>query len=66
MHFILGGRVKGGIYGRQPSLTDLANGDLKFSVDYRRLYATVARRWWGRKAEFLTGGPFAPLECLKA
>ena len=63
-HFILGGRVKGGIYGSQPSLTSLENGDLKFNVDYRRLYATIARNWWGLNDKFLKGGPFKGIDCL--
>ena len=64
-HFFLGGNVKGGLYGDQPSLTDLENRDLKFRIDYRRLYVTVARKWLGIKTEFLTSGPFAPIDCLK-
>ncbi len=42
-HFLLGGRVAGGVYGAYPSLTDRdSRGDLKFTTDFRRLYATVA------------------------
>ncbi|MDA0812467.1 MAG: DUF1501 domain-containing protein, partial [Verrucomicrobia bacterium] len=39
--FVVGGGVKGGIYGKHPSLTDLDRGDLKFNVDFRSVYATV-------------------------
>jgi uncharacterized protein (DUF1501 family) len=46
-HLVLGGKVKGGLYGIMPSLTDLQEGDLKHQVDYRSLYATVVRDWWG-------------------
>ena len=46
-HFIWGGAVKGGLYGQQPSLNDLDNGDLEFSMDYRSLYATVGYHWLG-------------------
>ena len=52
----MGGQVSGGLYGRQPSLTDLEGGDLKHAVDFRALYATVAERWWGLPAD---GSPFA-------
>jgi len=46
-HFLLGGRVKGGFYGSQPSLEDLDDGDLRYQLDYRSLYRTVAEDWWG-------------------
>jgi uncharacterized protein (DUF1501 family) len=39
--FLLGTPVKPGLYGEQPSLTDLDNGDLKVSTDFRDLYATL-------------------------
>jgi uncharacterized protein (DUF1501 family) len=38
--FFLGAPVSGGLYGQQPSLTDLDAGDLKASTDFRDLYAT--------------------------
>jgi uncharacterized protein (DUF1501 family) len=39
--FVLGSPVRGGLYGRQPSLTDVDNGDLKFTTDFRDAYATL-------------------------
>ena len=44
---VLGGRVRGGFHGGIPSLTDLQNGDLKYTVDFRSVYATVLDRWLG-------------------
>ncbi|MGI5247058.1 DUF1501 domain-containing protein [Dactylosporangium sp. CA-139066] len=41
--FILGSPVKGGLYGEQPALSDLDNGDLKFTTDFRSVYATLLR-----------------------
>jgi uncharacterized protein (DUF1501 family) len=38
---ILGPRVVGGFYGEQPSLTDLDDGDLKATMDFRDVYAAV-------------------------
>lgn len=52
-HFWMGGRVRGGLYGRQPSLTDLDSGDLKFHVDFRDLYQTIGSSWWGIQGQFL-------------
>ena len=62
--FILGGKVVGGLYGDQPSLSDLENGDLKFNIDFRRIYTTIARRWWGVNTEFISGGPYPVIDCL--
>ncbi|PXX10993.1 DUF1501 domain-containing protein [Mycolicibacterium moriokaense] len=36
--FIAGAPVKGGFYGDQPSLTDLVDGDLKTTTDFRDIY----------------------------
>jgi uncharacterized protein (DUF1501 family) len=36
--FVAGGPVKGGFYGDEPSLTDLDNGDLKATTDFRDVY----------------------------
>lgn len=43
--FIAGSNVKGGLYGAYPSLTDLDNKNLKYSTDFRSVYATVLADW---------------------
>jgi uncharacterized protein (DUF1501 family) len=58
-HFILGGRVRGGLLGAPPSLTDLDGGDLRHSTDFRRLHATAAA-WWGAPE-----GAHRALPCLR-
>jgi uncharacterized protein (DUF1501 family) len=40
-------RIKGGLYGQPPSLTDLDDGNLKMTTDFRRVYATVIKEWLG-------------------
>ena len=45
--FLIGDRVAGGFHGEQPSLTDLDNGDLKATTDFRSVYAELARRMLG-------------------
>ena len=52
-HFLLGGRVRGGFYGEQPPLDDLVERNLAHRLHFRSLYATVAREWWGLKADFI-------------
>jgi uncharacterized protein (DUF1501 family) len=39
--FLIGDRVKGGFYGDQPSLSNLVNGDLAVTTDFRDIYAAV-------------------------
>ena len=46
--FVAGKPVKGGHYGRIPSLTKLDAGDnLIYTTDFRRVYATMISRWLG-------------------
>jgi len=40
-------RIKGGFYGHPPSLTDLDDGNLKMTTDFRRVYATAIKEWLG-------------------
>ena len=47
--------MKPGFYGRQPSLTDLDKGDLKFTTDFRSVYATVLAHWLKTPAEKVLG-----------
>ncbi|CAG7632785.1 DUF1501 domain-containing protein [Paenibacillus allorhizosphaerae] len=54
--FVLGGKVKGGLYGVMPSLTNLdSNGDLKYEVDFRSIYYTVLDRWLQGDAQSVLG-----------
>lgn len=50
--FVMGGGVKGGLHGAYPSLSDLQDGDLRHSVDFRSVFATVAQGCWGLSRDF--------------
>jgi uncharacterized protein (DUF1501 family) len=45
--FVIGSGVQGGLHGRHPSLTDLDDGNLKMTTDFRRVYATMIEEWLG-------------------
>jgi uncharacterized protein (DUF1501 family) len=62
--FVLGKGVSGGLYGDHPSLSDLDDGDLKFGIDFRSVYATVLENWLGASAQDLLGGTFDKLNFL--
>jgi uncharacterized protein (DUF1501 family) len=59
--FVAGAPVKGGIYGKSPSLSDLDQGDLKHNVDFRSVYATVLDDWLRAKSESVLRGKFPSL-----
>ncbi len=65
-HFVMGGRVKGGLYGAPPELARLdGGGNLPLAVDFRDLYATVLERWWGVDAGGALNGRFAALDLVR-
>ncbi len=43
--FVAGPSVKGGLHGSHPSLTDLSEGDIKHTVDFRSVYGSVLSDW---------------------
>ncbi|MFC5449495.1 DUF1501 domain-containing protein [Paenibacillus aestuarii] len=59
--FVLGGRVKGGLYGDYPSLTQLDNGDLKYEVDFRAVYGTLIDKWLQGDAAGVLGKSYEKL-----
>lgn len=63
---VAGPVVKPGPFGSTPSLLDLEDGDLKTSVDFRQVYATLLQDWLGLSSEVPLGGKFERLPFLRA
>jgi uncharacterized protein (DUF1501 family) len=60
--FVVGKGVSGGLYGRHPSLTDLDDGNMKMTTDFRRVYATMIEEWLGyADTRTILKGRFEPL-----
>lgn len=60
--FIIGKPVAGGHYGKPPSLTDLDDGNMKFTTDYRQIYSTLIQGWMGHdKVSQILKDDFSPL-----
>jgi uncharacterized protein (DUF1501 family) len=55
------GPVRPGVHGGRPNLGNLVDGDLRFDVDFRRVYAAVLEGWLGWRAEPVLGAAFEPL-----
>jgi uncharacterized protein (DUF1501 family) len=61
--FLIGQPVNGGHYGKQPSLTELVNGDnLAHTTDFRQVYATAIQGWLGVDAGPVLFGDFTPFD----
>lgn len=56
--FLVGSKVKGGLHGPIPDLSDLDNGDLRFKVDFREVYAATLDQWMGGDSEVVLGQKF--------
>lgn len=61
MMFLGGSLRQKGLLNELPNLTDLDQGDLKFQIDFRRVYATLLEQWLGAKSSPLLGGEFQPM-----
>jgi uncharacterized protein (DUF1501 family) len=59
VNFVIGNAVKGGMYGRPPSLTDLVlEGNLQNTTDFREVYATLIEEWMGADSAKVLGEKF--------
>lgn len=64
-HLVMGGKVRGGMYGAPPALDRLdGGGNLPFAVDFRAYYATFLERHWQVGAKPVVGTGFAPLDFI--
>ena len=60
--FLAGGRLRGGLVGAHPSLTDLDNDAPKHHTDFRSVYATVLDHWLGLKSQPILGDKYRPVD----
>jgi uncharacterized protein (DUF1501 family) len=63
--FLAGPAVRPGVHGQTPSLMDLAEGDVKHTVDFRSVYATVLEQWLGVSSKLALAGKFSTLPLLR-
>jgi uncharacterized protein (DUF1501 family) len=64
MFLVSGGLRKKGLVNEMPSLTDLDEGDLKYKVDFKDVYATVLKKWLGANDETILGRKHAHLDFI--
>ena len=63
--FLIGPMVKPGAANGHPSLKDLDDGDLRFTVDFRSVYASVLSGWMKADADAILEGRYQPAPVLK-
>jgi uncharacterized protein (DUF1501 family) len=56
--FLFAKGVKSGIIGNNPNLSDLSDGNLKYKIDYRQVYTTLVKDWFGASDEAITATKF--------
>ncbi len=62
--FLIGGGVKGGVYGDNPVIGQEAFGNVKYTIDFRNVYATILERWLNRPSVPILSGSFPILPVL--
>jgi uncharacterized protein (DUF1501 family) len=62
--FLIGGGTKGGLYGTSPDLAATNMGNVRFTTDFRSVYATVLERWLGRPSTAVLGGTFPQIAAV--
>ncbi|WP_353777394.1 DUF1501 domain-containing protein [Winogradskyella sp. 3972H.M.0a.05] len=64
--FIIGENLKTqGFYNDLVSLEDLdENGDLKYEIDFRRIYATILKKWLEADDDLILNGAFQTLDFI--
>jgi uncharacterized protein (DUF1501 family) len=67
VHFMMGGRVRGDLYGVAPPVTRVYRvGGPAPTLDTRRLWTTVVERWWSGDATRLFARKYSPVDLLRA
>jgi uncharacterized protein (DUF1501 family) len=62
--FLVGSKLKPGFHGEAPSLSNLDNGNLRFTTDFRSIYATLLEDWLEAPAKDILGDSFEKLDIL--
>ncbi|MCH5715928.1 DUF1501 domain-containing protein [Niabella hibiscisoli] len=61
MFLISGGLKQKGMLNAMPDLANLNEGDLKYNVDFKDVYATILENWLSADADKILGGHYNTL-----
>ncbi|HEX5654372.1 MAG TPA: DUF1501 domain-containing protein, partial [Chitinophagaceae bacterium] len=63
--FLVSGALKQkGILNPMPDLSDLNEGDLKYNVDFKNVYATVLKKWLNADDQKILNGKYSPMNFI--
>lgn len=64
--FVMGDKLKSSLLSKYPSLapSDLFQGDLQYTVDFRSVYATVLESWLKTRSEAVLGRKYPELQLV--
>jgi uncharacterized protein (DUF1501 family) len=64
MFLVSGGLKQKGLINPMPDLGDLNEGDLKYQIDFKNVYATVLNKWLGADDKRILGKSFSFLDFI--
>lgn len=62
---LAGPMVRAGLIGEHPSLADLDDGDLKYRIDFRSVYAGVLEQWLKADSKAILEGTYRPVPLIR-
>jgi uncharacterized protein (DUF1501 family) len=63
--FLAGPNLARSIVGPVPDLANLDDGDVRVSIDFRRVYASILDQWMGVSSQEILRAKFEPLSLFK-
>jgi uncharacterized protein (DUF1501 family) len=64
MFFVSGGLKEKGVLNEMANLADLNDGDLKYKVDFKNVYATILNKWLGANDKAVLGKQYDYLKFI--
>ncbi|MGE3182870.1 MAG: DUF1501 domain-containing protein [Phycisphaerae bacterium] len=63
--FLFGSKLRPGLQGDHPDMRNLRRGDLRYTTDFRKVYAALLRDWMRVDYKNVLGPAFGPMRLLK-
>ena len=64
MFLVSGGLKQKGLINAMPDLSDLQDGDLKYKIDFKNVYATILDKWLLADSKLVLGQQYQPMNFI--